>query len=234
MKQFLLGLSLVASLAPSAPPSQDPGSTITGTVLFKGTHKPRKLNDQIDKDRHGGTPRQGRDVYDEEVLAGPKGELANVLVRVTGKVPGEFPAPMGRVEVAAIGYFFKPRVAVVRAGQTLRVKNSGLDRCNFSFKPRRNRAFNVNLVRDHSEDVELSLAETAVPLRHGCLPWMVAWIHVLEHPFFAVTGADGSFRIQELPAGTYEIEAWHEKFGVRKETVTLGNKESKALNFVFE
>jgi hypothetical protein len=44
-------------------------------------------------------------------------------------------------------------------------------------------------------------------------PWMTGYVAVTDHPFFAVTGDDGSFTIPNVPAGTYTIEAWHERFG---------------------
>ena len=56
---------------------------------------------------------------------------------------------------------------------------------------------------------------------------------VLSHPFFAVTSRDGTFQIKDLPAGTYEIEAWHEKLGRRKASVTVGTGDTKALDFTF-
>ncbi|HTQ80013.1 MAG TPA: carboxypeptidase-like regulatory domain-containing protein, partial [Thermoanaerobaculia bacterium] len=45
-------------------------------------------------------------------------------------------------------------------------------------------------------------------------PWMVAYVGILDHPFYAVTRSDGSFRIAGLPAGTYTLEAWHEALGI--------------------
>jgi hypothetical protein len=56
---------------------------------------------------------------------------------------------------------------------------------------------------------------------------------VLPHPFFAVTGADGSFTIKDLPAGTYTIEAWHEKYGPQTATVTVTGSETKTTDFSF-
>ena len=58
-------------------------------------------------------------------------------------------------------------------------------------------------------------------------PWMRSYIGVFSHPFFAVTGSDGKFTIANLPAGTYEIEAWHEKLGTQKATVTVGASDTK-------
>ena len=65
-------------------------------------------------------------------------------------------------------------------------------------------------------------------------PWMGSWVLVHDTPFQSLTGADGRFAIQGLPAGTYEIEAWHERLGVLpKQSVTLADGEAKSIEFSF-
>jgi carboxypeptidase family protein len=66
---------------------------------------------------------------------------------------------------------------------------------------------------------------------HG---WMNAYVGVLDHPYFAVTAADGTFDLKSLPPGTYTIEAWHEKLGPMMQSVTVGQKETKEVNFAFK
>jgi hypothetical protein len=63
---------------------------------------------------------------------------------------------------------------------------------------------------------------------------MSAWIGVVPHPFYTVTAAGGGFELKDLPAGEYEIEAWHEKFGTQTQTVKVGEKESKEITFSFK
>ena len=62
---------------------------------------------------------------------------------------------------------------------------------------------------------------------------MNAYAAILDHPFFAVTGKDGSFEIVGLPAGTYEVEAWHEKMGTQVAQVTVGEMETGNTDFTF-
>ena len=62
---------------------------------------------------------------------------------------------------------------------------------------------------------------------------MHAWLGVLPHPFFAVSGSDGSFTIKGLPPGTYTVEAWQEKYGTRTATVTVAGSETKTADFTF-
>jgi hypothetical protein len=72
-----------------------------------------------------------------------------------------------------------------------------------------------------------------VPFECNVHGWMHAWVGVLPHPFFATSGPDGSFSIKNLPAGTYTIEAWHEKLGTQTQSVTVGASETKTADFTF-
>jgi hypothetical protein len=63
---------------------------------------------------------------------------------------------------------------------------------------------------------------------------MVAWVGVVSHPFFAVTGEDGSFSLKGLPPGEYTLEAWHEKLGTQEIKVTVAAKDAKTADFAFK
>jgi hypothetical protein len=63
---------------------------------------------------------------------------------------------------------------------------------------------------------------------------MGAWIGVLEHPFFAVTGPDGSFALEGLPGGRYVLEVWHEAFESIQREMDLKGGESRLEEFVLE
>jgi hypothetical protein len=55
----------------------------------------------------------------------------------------------------------------------------------------------------------------------------------MDHPFYAVTGPDGKFTLPNLPAGTYEIEAWHEKAGSKTAKVTVAVNGTQTIDFTF-
>jgi hypothetical protein len=64
-------------------------------------------------------------------------------------------------------------------------------------------------------------------------PWMFAWVSVFDHPYFAVSGADGKFIIKNVPPGKYTLEATHRKLGTQ--TVEIEVKDSgTAQDFTFE
>jgi len=73
--------------------------------------------------------------------------------------------------------------------------------------------------------------EVMVPLECNVHGWMHAWLGVLTHPFYGVSGADGSFSIKGLPPGTYTIEAWQEKYGTQTASVTVAGSETKTQDF---
>ncbi len=64
--------------------------------------------------------------------------------------------------------------------------------------------------------------------------WMASYVHVLDHPYYAVTGDDGSFEIKDLPAGTYTVEVWHEKLGTQTAQVTVTDGETKTADFTLK
>ena len=97
-----------------------------------------------------------------------------------------------------------------------------------------NAEFNKGQALQGMKDTHVfSTREVMVPFRCDVHRWMNSFVGVLDHPFFAVTGADGSFQLKGLPPGTYTIEAWHEKFGTKTASVTIGAKESKDVAFTF-
>jgi hypothetical protein len=81
--------------------------------------------------------------------------------------------------------------------------------------------------------VRIENPEVMIPVTCDVHPWMRAYLGVLPHPFFAVTGADGRFTLRGVPAGEYVLAAWHERFGTREARVTLGAGETKDVAFAY-
>jgi hypothetical protein len=64
-------------------------------------------------------------------------------------------------------------------------------------------------------------------------PWMTAYVAVMDNPYFAVTGEDGSFELPHLPAGNYKLVAWHELYGRREQPVTVNEDANAAVEATF-
>jgi hypothetical protein len=65
-------------------------------------------------------------------------------------------------------------------------------------------------------------------------PWMMAWIAVFDHPWFAISANGGRFEIPSIPAGPQTIVAWHEQFGEIEQTVTITTDQAREITFNFE
>jgi len=132
------------------------------------------------------------------------------------------------------GCLYHPRVFGVMAGQPIEIRNSDPVLHNIKAVPTANRGFNISQPGQGMKTTRtFSTAEIMVPLECNVHGWMNAFVGVMSHPFFATSGPDGSFSIQGLPAGTYELEAWHEKLGTRTLSVTVAENGTAAAEFSF-
>jgi hypothetical protein len=173
----------------------------------------------------------------ETVVVNANGTLANVFVYVKAGLPAgaTYPAPSTPVELDQSGCRYHPHVFGLRVGQPLNIKNSDPVLHNIKAKAVKNRPFNVSQPNVTTTPTVRTFAqpEVMVSLECNVHGWMNAFVGVLPHPFYAVTGADGSFSLKGLPPGTYTIEAWHEKYGTLTATVTVTGTETKTADFTF-
>jgi hypothetical protein len=100
--------------------------------------------------------------------------------------------------------------------------------------PAVNQAFNVGQPAQGMRERHVFTApEVMVRLKCDVHNWMAAYIGVMAHPFFAVTGPDGTFALAGVPPGTYVVEAWHETLGTRTAQVTVGRQQAGTATFTF-
>ena len=134
------------------------------------------------------------------------------------------------------GCQYYPHVNAVMVGQPLEIKNDDATLHNIHAMPNVNSQFNEGqpvqgMVSTKKFDkVEMTPFKIKCDV-HG---WMKSYMAVMPHPFYAVSQANGSFTIANLPPGQYTVVAWHEKYGQQEQKVTVGAKESKALSFTFK
>ena len=164
------------------------------------------------------------------------GGLENVFVYVKeGLGDLKFPVPTTPVVMDQKGCTYEPRVFGIQAGQPLEILNSDDTLHNVHALPMNNREFNQGQPLKGLKQMHVfTTAEVMLPFKCDVHKWMNAWVGVLDHPFYAVSGASGAFEIPNLPPGTYTIEAWHEKLGTQTQMITVGPKESKELSFTFK
>jgi len=175
-------------------------------------------------------------VVPPEVVTGEKGALANVVVFVKDSMGDYvFDTPKTSVQLNQKGCMYDPHVVAAMAGQTIEVKNDDQTTHNIHPMPKDNREWNKSQPPGAAPiDDSFARAELAIPVKCNVHPWMKSYIFVFKHPYYAVTGKDGSFTLKNLPPGTYTIEAWQEKYGVVDQSVTIGPKDSKTVTFTFK
>ena len=171
----------------------------------------------------------------ETVVADAKGGLQNVFVYVKDGLGNlAFPVPTTPVVLDQKGCQYRPHVFGVRVGQPVEILNSDATLHNIHAWPVTNQEFNVGQALQGLRHTHtFSTSEVMVPFKCDVHKWMNAFVGVVDHPFFAVTGADGTFTLKGLPPGTYTVEAWHEKLGTQTQSVTVGAKETKDIAVSF-
>ena len=204
---------------------------INGRVIFEG----KVLSSgTLDTSSDSKCAASGKTARDESVVI-DDGGLANVFIYVKDGLSGyAFDVPTEPVKLDQEGCAYVPHVLGIRVGQPLQVQNSDSTAHNV------HAAGSVNLQVNTSQPFKgmtythsFAKPEVMVPVKCDIHPWMLAWVGVVDHPFFAVSGNGGRFELKDLPPGTYTIEAWHEKFGRRAQKVTIGENESKELVFKY-
>jgi hypothetical protein len=188
--------------------------TLAGVVTFHGA-KPANEKISMESDAACNQAHKGRPVYDDVVIVGKGGGLANAFVYIQSGLEGKVFEPVK--EPATLDQhscMFAPRVIGIRAAQPLDVKNSDPVSHNIHPMPKNNREWN-DQQSPGTPDVEHKFARTdiMIPVKCNVHSWMHAWIGVVEHPYFAVTGANGKFDWSNVPPGDYTVAVWHEKLG---------------------
>jgi plastocyanin len=207
--------------------------SVSGTVKYEGA-VPKLRPVRMDADP-GCAKKHSTPVESDMLVLGDGNTLANIFVRVSEGVPAkDYPTPSEPVVLDQIGCRYVPHVIGLMVNQQLKVLNSDGLLHNVHALPKVNPSFNQAMPASVTETVKtFSKTEGMFKIKCDVHPWRGAYISVLDHPYFDVTAKDGKFEIGDLPAGTYTIEAWHEKLKTKTATVTISGDETQTVDFAF-
>lgn len=221
------------SAAPATPPTGAPAmptgdkGDVSGSVVVTG-----KLPPMEDLKRQSDAFCAKTPMKDESVIAGKKGELKNVIVHING-LPAT-PPPAEKATLSQDNCMYVPRVQGVVDGQKLEIRNGDPVLHNVHTYEGARTLFNVAQVPG-TPNFEKTFTQNGALIKFKCdvHQWMTAYIWVQNNPWFAVSDADGKFKIKDVPVGTWDIEAWHERFGTKTGKITVEKGKPAEIKFEF-
>ncbi|OGX07589.1 MAG: hypothetical protein A2Z88_08300 [Omnitrophica WOR_2 bacterium GWA2_47_8] len=203
-------------------------ANIAGKVIFEGAAPEGKQVDLSADPNCAALHPDG--LLAEEVTVNPNATLKNVFVYVKKGLEGQtFSPPEEPVILDQKGCWYEPHVFGIQVNQPLEILNSDSTLHNVHALPAENKEFNLGMPIQGMK-VKKIFAKPEIMVKFKCdvHPWMASYAGVLEHPFFSVTNEEGIFEIKGLPAGSYVIETWHEKYGIQSQNVSLAAADASA------
>jgi plastocyanin len=218
------GLS-VSNVSAYTDESVSNGGTISGVVKFKGQPPPAKTL-QISKDKEV----CGKSAKSDPTLVVTNGDVANVVVFLTDIQTGK-KMEAQQVTLDQRDCEYHPHVLAFPAGSTLTVVNPDGILHNIHSYSKVNTPFNMAQPKfKKTMTVKIDKPEI-INVKCDVHDWMNGWLFAAGNPYFSVTDAKGSFRLTDVPPGTYTLEVWHESLGKSTQKVTVKPKEEVKVNF---
>ena len=240
LRHILLSLAALAGCSDSsAPPKQavvatpvDPATA--GTIRIDVTYigavpTPKEFDMRIAPQC---AAQHKEPVYDNSLVV-EGGHLANAVVWIkSGLEKWVFAPPTEPVLIDQKGCVYHPHVAAAMVGQPVEFVNSDPEAHNVHARPQVANPFNFLMSRQGSKrTLTFDKAEVAVPVGCDIHPWMSAYVAVVGNPYFAVTPANGSVTLANVPPGEYVVGVWQEKLGTKEQPVTLAPRGAASIQF---
>ncbi len=209
--------------------------TVTGKINFSGA-KPTMPTIKMDADKKCVAMHSGKPVSSQQVEVNSNGTLKDVFIYVKSGLEGKkFPAPSQAVTITQEGCMYHPHVFGLMVNQPLEIVNADATLHNIHALPKNSAQFNIAQPNKGMKMTKkFDKPEVMVKIKCEVHNWMSAYAGVVDNPFYAVSDDQGNFTIKNLPAGTYTIEAWHEKYGPKTMSVTVGPSDTKTVDFTYE
>lgn len=203
------------------------GGSIEGAAEFIGTAIPQDKTFTVSSE----AKYCGKTLRTEKYLIDPEGKIKNVVVYLRGIKSGKA-IPDQTVSVSEMKCAFVPHVALGFTGNKFVAKNEDpvLHTIHVYASVNGRTLYSIGLP-EQGADVKKTLKRSgAMELNCDCHPWMVGYVFILDHPYAALTDERGAFTIENIPPGTYTVEAWHEALGtVKLEEVKVENGKASKI-----
>ena len=198
--------------------------SVAGKISFEGTAPgPQKVKVSGDAK----CAAMHKDGIEKQAIKVKDGGVAEVLVYVKSGISGTYPAPTEAAILDQQAFKYTPLVLADQANQPNTIRNSDDTLHNIHGQPADNAEFNIGQPGKKDDAIKLDKPELKIKVGCDVHPWMRSTIHVLSHPFFAVTKEDGTYEIKGLPAGEYEVEALHPTLPPVSQKVTVQDSPAK-------
>ncbi|HEV8719399.1 MAG TPA: carboxypeptidase regulatory-like domain-containing protein [Candidatus Binatia bacterium] len=229
MNAQLLSLVLIAALVGGTVGGVD-GASIVGEVKFTDT-PPRLAAVKVTKDQDY----CGATLPNDSYLIDPNGGLKNAVVFIEA-APVTTPADPQKLNVIEnSGCRYVPRIHAMQKGERLRIRNNDPKLHILHSYLQQKTVFMLSLPFKNTILEATHKIRDAGILKLVCdtHAWMLGYVHVFDHPFFAVTDDKGAFSIANVAPGTYTLKAWHEEAGVRIQEITVLEDGDVRVDFQF-
>jgi plastocyanin len=221
IKYFSLKTTVAAAAMSLAFAGPAFAGSVSGTIKLSGA-APAAKNVSVNKDAKvcGKNP-----IVDESFLV-KGGGLANVVITIKGAKGGKFPKSMSKATIDQNGCAYSPRITIVKAGAKLTVLNSDKILHNVHTHPGKTGNSVANLAQPKFKK-KLKMSKRyfkkpgIVKITCDVHDWMTGYVVATDTPFVGVSGDGGKFKISEVPDGSYDVEIWHEKLGIKTVKVTV-------------
>lgn len=221
------GVSEKKSVDPAA------AAVLKGSVLYEG-QVPAPVSMSIAGNPECAVLHPGGQVTSEEIAVND-GRLQNVFIYIKEGLEGyQFQAPQAPATMENTKCLYVPHVLGVQVDQPVVLLNNDPTLHNVHSYSKNSKPWNLGLpFQGMKQTKKFSSPEVMVTLKCDVHPWMIGYIGVLGHPYFAVTDVGGNFEIKNLPPGEYELGAWHEKLGAQSQKVRIEPQETKVVEFKY-
>ena len=191
------------------------GGTITGTVKLVGD-VPAAKTLRVDKDQ---ATCGHDDLPSEALMVSGDSSVQNAVVSITNISKGK-KFEGGTPSLDQKGCVFIPHVSMIPQGSSIELLNSDDVMHNLHSWSMKNTAFNEGVAAHGSISKTFEFPET-VKVTCDVHKWMTSWLIVQENPYYVLTDANGHYKLEGVPAGTYTVQAWQESLGKATQEVTV-------------